>query len=828
MQPSRSARRGRAALSVEVGNALGDRRVPIGAALRAQLLVERAGSPRVRAFTGSRDCTLLSAVPDGAGGLRLDAPPPGWRDATAAGLASFSGAAGGLPAAPASPRVVVLPAERRSPSATPPLSPGRRARARGSRRPAAPARSWRTAASSSSTGAAAAGGGGASRSRAASGTGADVAAAGRGRAPQRGAACAPPEPPFGALASSARAASASPRRQRSLHHQHTGAGGRSRSLGRLQSRAAGVGDDAGADAAPAPAASPRGRGPLGAHGRVTQEALGTLWRAAEPAGPLELDAAAPRLRGAKLSAPAQADVDYVLSRWSRRCGARARGARARRPRRRPSADGSLLQQALPRASSSLPPPAPQRGAAVPGGDGAAGSKNRLQRVQDALGFGRSRGDEGEEGARPRHRRGGSDVELSAPPGLASASTSSSGSAAQPAAPPIAVPRGGGVADDATSVATQAGSAAHSFSSLHSMFTDAGDGCSDAGGAPPFAGGAAAPPFRGSDAGGDGAASVSTLPLISEAYGEDEVLLEALDEAHGPASLASPRRAAALAAADGDGDDAGSLAASDASAPLPPQPPAAWASAPVAVRVPGRGARGSGSGGGRLGAGGAAPGGEAREGAAPGGEAREGEPVSAALSGGLPLPFSTRRRPDNDDTCSYATQAGSSMTSMSSLLSSAAPSLHGGAHAAGGAGQAAHPLSQPACSELGEPGGGRPSEEGAGRAQSLSSCGEQPGKRKCAGLAASPGGPAGASPAALGGPAGASPAPGGEGSLERRGSLKGALRSVMAWGSGLGQRLHAHGGKQQHSAAAAASHGSSGGGGRHARQSSSSSQELVRF
>lgn len=39
-----------------------------------------------------------------------------------------------------------------------------------------------------------------------------------------------------------------------------------------------------------------------------------------------------------------------------------------------------------------------------------------------------------------------------------------------------------------------------------------------------------------------------------------------------------------------------------------------------------------------------------------------------IPAGLPVPFSSRRRPDNDDMCSYATQAGSSVHSLSSVMS----------------------------------------------------------------------------------------------------------------------------------------------------------------
>lgn len=39
-----------------------------------------------------------------------------------------------------------------------------------------------------------------------------------------------------------------------------------------------------------------------------------------------------------------------------------------------------------------------------------------------------------------------------------------------------------------------------------------------------------------------------------------------------------------------------------------------------------------------------------------------------IPAGLPVPFSMRRRPDNDDMCSYATQAGSSVHSLSSVMS----------------------------------------------------------------------------------------------------------------------------------------------------------------
>ncbi|WIA13132.1 hypothetical protein OEZ85_006727 [Tetradesmus obliquus] len=95
----------------------------------------------------------------------------------------------------------------------------------------------------------------------------------------------------------------------------------------------------------------------------------------------------------------------------------------------------------------------------------------------------------------------------------------------------------GATDDACSIVTQAGSTAHSFTSLYSMLADQGEAGSETAGpsAAATAGiagsssghtGGAMSPFRGSDAGGDVGTSVSTLPLISEmAYDDEQQLMQ---------------------------------------------------------------------------------------------------------------------------------------------------------------------------------------------------------------------------------------------------------------------------------------------------------------
>lgn len=226
----------------------------------------------------------------------------------------------------------------------------------------------------------------------------------------------------------------------------------------------------------------------------------------------------------------------------------------------------------------------------------------------------------------------------------------------------------GTADDMCSVATQAGSTAHSFTSLYSMMTDVGDQGSDAGlsttsgsareasanPANAAAGTAAGPQsaallqFRGSDAGADEKASVSTLPLISESAYDEEQILD--DAQHLAAEQAAPLDATAQ---DMDGynplqsisskprvsSSHGSITStvSDLSA----------TAAGGHTRVPSPGY--------------ASPYNRSFHGSQRSSGARSihGHHHQQQLQDeGLPMPFSTRRRPDNDETCSYATQAGS--------------------------------------------------------------------------------------------------------------------------------------------------------------------------
>lgn len=173
----------------------------------------------------------------------------------------------------------------------------------------------------------------------------------------------------------------------------------------------------------------------------------------------------------------------------------------------------------------------------------------------------------------------------------------------------------------------------------------------------------------------------------------------------------------------------------------------------------------------------------------------------SISAGLPVPFSTRRRPDNDDMCSYATQAGSSVHSLSSVMS----------HWEGNQSQ------RPQWSSDGNALQGNSS-------RSFSSLQQQPSNRSRRSSAETAGAhTAAVSPAQFVGTSSAvspnsggydsipdSPSgqqqqrstfgpPGGDGSgLQRKNSLKGALKAVTRWGSGISQRLQRTGsGAHQH-------------------------------
>uniref|UniRef100_A0A383V3A9 Uncharacterized protein n=1 Tax=Tetradesmus obliquus TaxID=3088 RepID=A0A383V3A9_TETOB len=421
---------------------------------------------------------------------------------------------------------------------------------------------------------------------------------------------------------------------------------------------------------------------------------------------------------------------------------------------------------------------------------------------------------------------------------------------QQSTPAIGIP---GATDDACSIVTQAGSTAHSFTSLYSMLADQGEAGSETAGpsaAAATAGiagsssghtGGAMSPFRGSDAGGDVGTSVSTLPLISEmAYDDEQQLMQEVDELAGGEGVsgrvsgfdeaeedaaddaaAAQRRAAQQGALVMSGisgrprvsSSHGSVtsAASDASVSAP----GSAASGPIGAVVGPRMASpaGAGSSFGRSGYSSQRSSGSRHSLHQQQQQLQLGSGDSRS-SADLPPPFGMRKRPDNDETCSYATQAGS-VHSVSSVLSSAfaesAPqqrtSGSGSAAAAGQQQLLIHPLSEPT-DELGcfeeedasLTAAARSSSAGDGSIDghhlSLSSPNSSSGQQQGA-LAAHAGQHLGVDNAwgldeqqwqqqqqAPGGPAAGAHG----GGLERKGSLKGALRSVVAWGSGLGQRL----------------------------------------
>lgn len=248
-----------------------------------------------------------------------------------------------------------------------------------------------------------------------------------------------------------------------------------------------------------------------------------------------------------------------------------------------------------------------------------------------------------------------------------------------------------ILSDMCSVATQAGSRAHSFTSLYSMMTDQGDQTLDmvlsaqalgasspplaassrdgssshsfghaiatamTAGAPAAASGpqsAGNPSYRGSDTAADEKASVSTLPLISETAYDEEQKLD--DVQH----LAEEQNAAVQGFTE-DQDDYNPLksiagrprvssshgsitsSTSDVSAAAPPGgsgelrfPGSGHGlhsrSAHASTRTSGRSLHGH----------------------------QQQQQQLHLQDDGLPLPFSTRKRPESDETCSYATQAGS--------------------------------------------------------------------------------------------------------------------------------------------------------------------------
>jgi len=371
-------------------------------------------------------------------------------------------------------------------------------------------------------------------------------------------------------------------------------------------------------------------------------------------------------------------------------------------------------------------------------------------------------------------------------------------------------------DDLCSIATQAGSAAHSFTSLHSMMTTHGD-VSDGGVSlipvPPAAAAAASDraalaglstsptagtssavsllsAYRSSDAGGD-ATSVSTLPLISEA-GFDERLLDVQGLTEEQEAEAARR----------DGSSDGPLEASSDAL----QPKGRISSShgsytslvsntselsgsllnPAAARIPSPA--------------------HTRMSHSQRSSSRhsfqqqlqqqllqdleESQEEGCSISTGLPVPFSTRRRPDNDDMCSYATQAGSSVHSLSSVIS----------HMEG---------TQSRGQQWSSDGNALLQTTGSNRSfsslqrQHSTSRSRWSSVETAGGLtAASPANFAGVSGAASpvtepdSGPdsptAGQGPGDEPPHELQRKSSLKGALRAVTRWGSGISQRLQRSG------------------------------------
>jgi hypothetical protein len=239
----------------------------------------------------------------------------------------------------------------------------------------------------------------------------------------------------------------------------------------------------------------------------------------------------------------------------------------------------------------------------------------------------------------------------------------------------------------------AGSTAHSFTSLYSILADQGEAGSEAAGpstaaAAGLAGssishmGGAMSPFRGSDAGGDVGNSVSTLPLISEAaYDDEQQLMQEVDELAGGEGVsgrvsgfdeaeedqiddgfAAQTRAAAQGALVMSGisgrprvsSSHGSItsAASDASLSAPGSVASGATGAAIGARMPSP--AGASSGFGRPVYGSQRSSGS-RHSLHQQQQQQQQAGSDSRISTDLP-PFGSRKRPD-DDTCSYATQAG---------------------------------------------------------------------------------------------------------------------------------------------------------------------------
>ncbi|KAF6251195.1 hypothetical protein COO60DRAFT_659692 [Scenedesmus sp. NREL 46B-D3] len=239
-------------------------------------------------------------------------------------------------------------------------------------------------------------------------------------------------------------------------------------------------------------------------------------------------------------------------------------------------------------------------------------------------------------------------------------------------------------------------------------------------------GGAMSPFRGSDAGGDAATSVSTLPFISEAAHDDEQqLMQEVDELAGGEGIsgrvsgfdeAEEEQVEDSPAARRHAAQHGALVMSGISGrPRVSSSHGSITSAAsdASLSAPGSAASGSaGLGGALIGVRMSSPAGsfgrpghgsQRSSGSRHNLQQQQQQQLGAEgrNSADLPPPFGMRKRPDNDDTCSCATQAGS-VHSVSSVLSSAfaestpQPRTSGsGAAAVSGQQLLIHPLSEPA-------------------------------------------------------------------------------------------------------------------------------------
>jgi hypothetical protein len=172
----------------------------------------------------------------------------------------------------------------------------------------------------------------------------------------------------------------------------------------------------------------------------------------------------------------------------------------------------------------------------------------------------------------------------------------------------------------------------------------------------------------------------------------------------------------------------------------------------------------------------------------------------SISAGLPVPFSSRRRPDNDDMCSYATQAGSSVHSLSSVMSHLENTQSQRGQWSSDGNALPTPSSSRSFSSLQQQASRsrRSSAETAGVHTAAASPVRYVGTSGAVSLAADfDSGRSSPSAGQDGGEQfeGGSSPPG----LQRKGSLKGALKSISRWGSGISQRLQrtTSGVQQQH-------------------------------